>query len=900
MVTFVYIKRPCIYRILIRFILLRMAFYYYKIKIMKKSLTISAFIFCVIFLFPFLSIAQTATLTINSDIHYQKITGFGGFVNSPQFAYGHMTTAQIRQLWGKNSEMGYNIMRLYLPIGESNWPQALSTAKLAQELGLIIFASPWSMPAEWKTNNSTAGVVIRNGVEDIGYLKVEHYEDYAHYLNKFVLYLRNNGVELAGISLQNEPDYKVSYAGCLWTPQQMAGFIRDFGHIISCPIIAAEGVGITDNYANAFLPDDVFNKLGIFGGHQYGQIQTAHKKLQEKGMEVWMTEFLINWNANQTTERSFNWSIDAFDFAKAVNTALLKDINAWVHYASRRYYGMMGDGLHGTQNGVITKRGYILSHYAKYTTGTIRIHNAWKDGTTVLDGSAYLSVSGDSIIVKVINPSNTAYQLTVDLPFLTQWGKSITTTSGANMVEAPVNIDLETFRPKVSIAASSFTTLIFRKGAERPSSEMVGMPVFYNKIEDQKITNPSFGTQYQMSGKTFIFDNSRHLISSQTTSSNGYLELDDRYNKMVFHIKSITSPATYTSANTTLYYVNDNGAVRSHNYGTISFSPNGNFNWVLDISPQVLPEGCKGIIGLRNGNYSSVLTITFGDVYFLRGDEKAYKFSGPYSIGDSNLLDALEDMAITSIDFTQTNGIPSGIDWHAYAANKNSIYYLGDDMINDNTNVITGTSAQELSLSDMGGSFYVPHIFTATTASYTRTFNGYGVMVLPFEATIPEGARAYRLQYLSDQVIGTGIVDNIIPAHTPVLIVGSGTFSFNGSGEVSTPKALSVEKMNVVYVSEKAPAGSYIIKTVGGITTFHRVIKGSEPMVMPFSAYFDIAPETTAATLPLVLDGVISNINNLVPSQSDDGPIYDLLGRRVYHPQKGVIYIRNGKKIVFQ
>jgi hypothetical protein len=59
---------------------------------------------------------------------------------------------------------------------------------------------------------------------------------------------------LDGISIQNEPDYKVTYAGCMWTPAEIAGFVRDYGQIITCPIIAAEGVGITNNYAEAFVP----------------------------------------------------------------------------------------------------------------------------------------------------------------------------------------------------------------------------------------------------------------------------------------------------------------------------------------------------------------------------------------------------------------------------------------------------------------------------------------------------------------------------------------------------------------------------------------------------------------------------------------------------------------------
>ena len=91
---------------------------------------------------------KAATIVIDKNISFQRITGFGGFVNSPQFGYNHMTTAEIRRLWGKNSEMGYNIMRIYLPVGESNWPQSLATARLAKELGIILFASPWSPPAE--------------------------------------------------------------------------------------------------------------------------------------------------------------------------------------------------------------------------------------------------------------------------------------------------------------------------------------------------------------------------------------------------------------------------------------------------------------------------------------------------------------------------------------------------------------------------------------------------------------------------------------------------------------------------------------------------------------------------------------------------------------------------------
>lgn len=122
--------------------------------------------------------AQSATLTVNSTT-YQKITGFGGFVCSPQFGYNHMTTDEIRKIWGKDSETGFNIMRLYIPIGStsasesnpSSWSQSLATAQLGKSLGIKIFASPWSMPAEWKTYNTVNGVFVdANNVKQDNYL----------------------------------------------------------------------------------------------------------------------------------------------------------------------------------------------------------------------------------------------------------------------------------------------------------------------------------------------------------------------------------------------------------------------------------------------------------------------------------------------------------------------------------------------------------------------------------------------------------------------------------------------------------------------------------------------------------------------------------------------------------
>jgi glucuronoarabinoxylan endo-1,4-beta-xylanase len=826
---------------------------------MKKIYQLSSILFAVLFVSSAQLNAQNAKVQIDKNKTYQKVTGYGGFVCSPQFGYNYMSTEEIKKMWGTDSEAGYNIMRLYIP-GESNWPSTLATAQLAKnELGLTIFASPWTMPAEWKTNNSEVAVYTdENGVQQIGYLKEEHYEDYALYLNRYVTYLRNNGVELDYISIQNEPDERATYQGCIWTPAQIAAFVKNYGHLINCKVIAPESVGYSDSYSNAFLDADVLQNFEVYGVHQYGGIQSKYKQFQSYNKEIWMTEYLINWNSGGTV-RDFNWGIDAFSFANSVNDALLGNVNAWIHYATKRYYALMGDGTNGTVSGEITKRGHILSQYAKFTTGTTRIEATWSDATAQLKGSSYINDTGDKIVLTIINPSQNAYNLTVDLPFYVVKGTKAITSQSIDMQNTAMSF-AETFRPVVSIDPSSFITLTFEKNKERVPSQMTSKEVHYAKIENQSVTSPAFGTAYQISGKTVTFANANPLISANMDNVNGYLKLDNRYNKFIMHVKSFTTANQSNTDNTTLYYINDNGEVKSKNYGKFNFPTGVEFDLIFDISKAVLTDGCTGIIGLRNSNYSSVLTLNLGDVYFNIADEKAAEFGGIYSDDDSLLMDALQNANYVSLDFRNTTGINSSQDWNSKSVNKNSIFYVTAN--NTNANVISGTVCNNLNLIDQGGDFNVPFSFSAGAASFTKTVTDYDVLVLPFEASIPQGITAYTMQPSSGKITCIKI-EGIIPANIPVLLSGSGTFVFSGTGNVSTPKNLTVDQMNPVYIGVKAPAGSYTLKTVNNVTAFYPVTIGNEPLISSFRFYLSEKSGYNAAMLPFEFSTLSTNENEL-------------------------------------
>ena len=236
--------------------------------------------------------AQRATLRIDSQKKHQHITGFGAFVCSSQFQYGHMSDADIEKVWTSGpGKIGCNIMRLYIPIGRNSWSQSLATAQKAKQMGLIVFASPWGQPAEWKTNGTSNAM---NSDGTLGYLKEDKWGDYAKYLDDYVKYMRDNGVELDAISIQNEPDWHAKYAGCMWTADQISRFVKTYGSQISCKVMAPETLGDKYEYSTALSNAETLKGIDIYGTHQYGGVQSAHDNLVAKGKEIWMTEYLIN------------------------------------------------------------------------------------------------------------------------------------------------------------------------------------------------------------------------------------------------------------------------------------------------------------------------------------------------------------------------------------------------------------------------------------------------------------------------------------------------------------------------------------------------------------------------------------------------------------------------------
>lgn len=401
---------------------------------------------------------RKASIDIDDRVQYQHVTGFGGFSPSPTWSYW-LGDTEMNKLFGKgDNQLGLNVLRLYIANNKSAWGAGVANAKNAKKNGAFIFASPWSPPASWKSNNNDS-----NG----GELLESHYGDWANFLNDYYDYMKGQGVEIDAVSIQNEPDWTAEYQSCIWTGEKLAKFLREYGSVIKCKIIAPEAIHFTRELHEAILKDDeACKQLDIVGGHFYGWDGSSYPLATQKGKEVWMTEFLIN-ERQQNEGKNINWKDDGFLFARSINDAMLANMSAWVHYSLKRYYGCIGDGQYGTTNNAITKRGYILSQYAKYVSNSTRVRHSLNDASGLLSSSAYISQTGDSTIVMVLNPSDDTFTTTLSLPFNTLGGCQVVTSESMDAQKTLITLEDESYQPEVNIEPYTVNTFIFTKNSER-------------------------------------------------------------------------------------------------------------------------------------------------------------------------------------------------------------------------------------------------------------------------------------------------------------------------------------------------------------------------------------------------------------------------------------------------
>ncbi len=387
--------------------------------------------------------AATGDATVNFASTKQSISGFG----ASSAWCGAISDSVMNALYG---DLGYSILRLRIEegIGDNwkngnfnSWAAELSNAKKASAKGAKVFASPWNPPASMQES------FTKSGDSDAKRLRYDKYTEYVQYLNAYVKYMKDNGVNLYAISVQNEPDYANDWTW--WTPQEMLNFMKNYAGSINCKVMAPESFQFLKNMSDPILNDDTaLANMDLLGCHFYGTSTSnmSYPLFQQKGAgkELWMTEKYFD---DDSIGNIMNMSKEIHDAMVTGN------MNAYVYW-----WITWPNGL-ATSSGQIYKRAYVLGQFSKFIRPGYSRVDATANPKTGIYVSAY---TGDNkAVVVAVNQNTSAVSQNFALQNATGLSKVsvYTTDAGRNMSQgSAINVSDNAFTAQ--LPAQSITTFV--------------------------------------------------------------------------------------------------------------------------------------------------------------------------------------------------------------------------------------------------------------------------------------------------------------------------------------------------------------------------------------------------------------------------------------------------------
>ncbi len=403
------------------------------------------------------------TATINwTDVH-QSIDGFGA--SSADFLTS-LTPAQA-DFFFTTSGIGFSILRTQIipdlatcnaefhdgGCSNSNGQilnGELEIAKLAVARGAIVFATPWSPPAAYKSNGS-----FRNG----GHLLSSHYSDWAKEIATYVPMMANHGVPIYAVSVQNEPNAAMEWGSCIYTAQEIHDFVpylysalQSVGAGSTKIMIAEQSAWAIDLTSAAMADPKVASEVGIIAAHGYGYDKI--KAYRTGSARLWQTEVSSQsptYDGSMTDGMS--WAVKIHDYLAVAN------VNVWLWW----FLTDMPHQGEGTDNGALTditgnipKRAYVSGQWSKFVRpGWSRIGVSYFGPLRI---TAFKDPDGHSFAIVVVNPSARAMHQTFSLRGFSANAITPWITSGSLSLTAQAPISVSGARFSYTLPGSSVTT----------------------------------------------------------------------------------------------------------------------------------------------------------------------------------------------------------------------------------------------------------------------------------------------------------------------------------------------------------------------------------------------------------------------------------------------------------
>lgn len=367
----------------------------------------------------FLAVTSLLSQDVTVDLteEHQTIRGFGGMVHNTWQGNAGLSSADADIAFGTgDGQLGLTALRIPVNENKNDWNKEVGVAKLAQDRGAIVYASPWNPPSGMRDGNRK--------------IPESNWQSYVNHLNDFAAHMKNQGVSLYAISIQNEPDWCHDWT--CWSDDDHYKFTKNFAGQLrknGTKVISAESFAYRKTLYDRILNDNAaLGNLDIIGTHFYGstaasgdnffQYTLADQKVKDQ--ERWMTEHYTESQGSgnmwrgviKTGDQNQQAKLDtvrALDVGYEIHRGLVVgNINQYTWWYIRRCYGLIMErdfsnklSIPSNEIGKPSKRGYVLSQYARFVRpGAIRVGATPKPSDNVFV-SAYKKE--DSVVVVLIN-----------------------------------------------------------------------------------------------------------------------------------------------------------------------------------------------------------------------------------------------------------------------------------------------------------------------------------------------------------------------------------------------------------------------------------------------------------------------------------------------------------------
>lgn len=419
------------------------------------------------------AVHSLAAVQYNSAGTYQTVEGIGGF-GFRNVNWSDPSTWWT-DAWGDSviNDLGFTITRneWYPPqiegeIQDSNWPvQKPFTEKIhglarVSSKPLKQIVSVWSPPAHMKENHST-----KNG----GKLLPEYYDDFGRWLVECIDSYKSAGVDVYGISFQNEPATSISYNSCYYTPKDYANMVKVAAPIIKNvhPNVKLMGPEEQTNqawnweksYGKALFDDpEALKWIDIFVLHPYtieyvygpadpateaSQFKNAYEKYKAAGKQIWFSEdcgWYDNWLGGMLMAESIH------------NSFYYGNVSAWVHWVISGDETQAWTGL--TYFGEPKEKYYAMRHFSRYIRpGAVRIEASSTNPDLLV--TAFRHKNEKTLTLVLINRSSNP----MDVCFTGDLKTSLLMETSTADEKAASKGRISGFHSKFTLPSNSVTTL---------------------------------------------------------------------------------------------------------------------------------------------------------------------------------------------------------------------------------------------------------------------------------------------------------------------------------------------------------------------------------------------------------------------------------------------------------